>query len=273
MAVEDEEKEAETRALDEPDREMRERVELRSRASLTNFLTAAISGRQVSGAEAELQSGGRDRRRDSLGTVGHTRQPVEQRQTDAATDAPGTVGVNLARIRPQVFANSIAPRLGIEMPRVMSGTYASATITTPLTAVAKAKGAAQDATAAILHSFECDAEANQRPPRPSPLRTWPPWGRRTSNQSYGKTCRWFFPTNWTNRRSTAMEAAPNLAGVFQGLTDPTDPTAVADFDSLRRGPRGRCGRPLGEHDQGREHCLWSYHVQARKPHIPDRHKL
>ena len=27
-------------------------------------------------------------------------------------------------------------------------------------------------------------------------------------------------------------AAPNLAGVFQGLTDPTDPTAVADFDSF-----------------------------------------
>ena len=75
-------------------------------------------------------------------------QPVEQRQTDAATGAPGTVGVNLERIRPQVFANSIAPRLGIEMPRVMSGTYASATITTPLTAGAKAKGAAQDATAA-----------------------------------------------------------------------------------------------------------------------------
>ena len=147
VAVEDEEKEAETRALDEPDREMRERVELRSRASLTNFLTAAISGRQVSGAEAELQS--------AAGIGGgiplelwDIPDAVEQRQTDAATDAPGTVGVNLDRIRPQVFANSIAPRLGIEMPRVMSGTYASATITMPLTAVAKAKGAAQDATAA-----------------------------------------------------------------------------------------------------------------------------
>ena len=34
------------------------------------------------------------------------------------------------------------------MPRVMSGTYASATITTPLTAGSKSKGAAQDATAA-----------------------------------------------------------------------------------------------------------------------------
>ena len=45
-------------------------------------------------------------------------------------DVPGTVGVNLDTLRPAVFANSIAPRLGIEMPRVASGTYASATIST-----------------------------------------------------------------------------------------------------------------------------------------------
>ena len=38
-----------------------------------------------------------------------------------------------------VFANGIAPPLGIEMPRVGTGTYASPTITTPLTAEAKAK--------------------------------------------------------------------------------------------------------------------------------------
>ena len=47
---------------------------------------------------------------------------AEQR---AVTPAPGTVGINLDPIRPAVFANSIAPRLGIEMPRVMSGTFAS----------------------------------------------------------------------------------------------------------------------------------------------------
>ena len=74
VAVEDEEKEAETRALDEPDREMRERTELRSRASLTNFLTAAISGRQVSGAEAELQSAAGNRRRDSAWNCGMCRR-------------------------------------------------------------------------------------------------------------------------------------------------------------------------------------------------------
>ena len=52
--------------------------------------------------------------------------PTEQR---AATEAPGTVGVNLDAIRPAVFANSIAPRLGDRNAASHeSGTYASATI-------------------------------------------------------------------------------------------------------------------------------------------------
>ena len=96
-----------------PDAEMRERIELRSRASLGNYLVAALRGRRVDGAEAELQSaaGIGDGIPLELWDV-----PTETR-ADAATGAPGTVGVNLDRIRPAVFANSIAPRLGIEMPR------------------------------------------------------------------------------------------------------------------------------------------------------------
>ena len=49
--------EAETRALDtEPDREMRERIALREKAQLTNYITAAIRGRRATGVEAELQA-------------------------------------------------------------------------------------------------------------------------------------------------------------------------------------------------------------------------
>ena len=134
IALEDEEKDAETRAATDPDAGQRERIELRNRASLTGYLRAALEGRQVDGAEAELRS--------AAGVSGiplelwDVPESVEQR-ADAATGAPGTVGVNLDRIRPTVFANSIAPRLGIEMPRVASGTYASATITTSLTRVRK----------------------------------------------------------------------------------------------------------------------------------------
>ncbi len=89
---------------------------------LTNYLLAAARGRMVDGAEAELQA--------ASGISGHGIPlelwdvPTEQRgaegerETRAITPAPGTVGVNLDPIRPAVFANSIAPRLGVEMPRV-----------------------------------------------------------------------------------------------------------------------------------------------------------
>ena len=143
--------EGETRAngSEDLDAEARERLELRSQASLTAYLRAALSGRQVDGPEAELRAaaGVGDGIPLELWDVPSVNGDRETR-ADAPTGAPGTVGVNLDRIRPQVFVNSIAPRLGIEMPRVSTGTYASATITTSLTAGSHAKGSAAEATAA-----------------------------------------------------------------------------------------------------------------------------
>ena len=155
VALEDEEREAETRATTEPDAEQRERIELRSKAKLTNYLLNAARGRMVDGAEAELQA--------AAGISGHgvplelwdvaqpeRRSAADGRETRAITPAPGTIGVNLDPIRPAVFANSIAPRLGIEMPRVMSGTFASGTITTSQTATALAKSAAAAGNAGAI---------------------------------------------------------------------------------------------------------------------------
>ena len=128
------------------DAETRERLALRSKATLTNYIGAAIAGRMVSGAEAELSAAA-----GINGIPMELWEPdprrVEQR-ADESTNAPGTVGVNLQPIRPAVFAPSIAPMLGIEMPMVPSGSYAEATITTSLSAGARAKGADQDSTAA-----------------------------------------------------------------------------------------------------------------------------
>ena len=150
VAVEAEETEQRASAMDGDagaagDSETRERTELRSKASLTEFLVARAQGRVVTGAEAELQA--------AAGVQGIPLElwdvPTRAEQR-AATEAPGTVGVNLDAIRPAVFANSIAPRLGIEMPRVMSGTYASATIADSTTAAARTKGADATATAATF---------------------------------------------------------------------------------------------------------------------------
>ena len=223
--------EGETRATgDDLDAEARERLELRSRASLTAYLRDALAGRQVSGAEAEL--------RDAAGIGGGIPLelwdvPTESQETrqDAATGAPGTVGVNLDRIRPAVFAASIAPRLGIEMPRVSTGSYASATITTSLSASSQAKGGTQTASAAAFTVSSV-----------TPKRISARLGIRIEDVAAvgQKNFESILRENLSLVLSDALDdamisgdgAAPNLAGIFGQLTDPSDPPAVADFDAF-----------------------------------------
>ena len=230
VALEDEEREAETRAVNEPDTEQRERIELRSKASLTGYLRAALEGRQVDGAEAELRS--------AAGVSGiplelwDVPQEIERRQTDAATSAPGTTGINLDRIRPAVFANSIATRLGVEMPRVVSGTYASATITTNLSAGAKAKGAVQDSTAAGF------TVTSVTPKRISArlsiqIEDVAAVGQANFESTLRENLSLVLSDQLDQQAINGTGTAPNLTGIFQRLTDPTAaPSAVATFDDF-----------------------------------------
>ena len=224
----DAEGEGETRTT-EPDAEARERIELRSRASLTNFLTAALSGRQVDGAEAELRSAA------GIGDgipleLWDVPAPTEHR-ADAPTGAPGTVGVNLDPIRPMIFANSIAPRLGIEMPRVASGTFASATITTALTAAAKDKGGVADSTEA---GFTVSTATPKRVSARLSVRIEDvaAVGQANFEASLRENLAMVLSDALDVQALSGDGNAPNLRGIFTSLTDPTDPTAVADFDAF-----------------------------------------
>ena len=240
-ALETEESESETRAANGPDAEQRERIELRSKASLTSFLRAALSGRQVDGPEAELRAAAGISDGVPL-ELWDTPQTEEQR-ADAATQAPGTVGVNLDRIRPAVFANSIATRLGIEMPRVESGTYASATISTSLSAAAKAKGADADATAAAF------TVTSVTPKRISArlsiqIEDVASVGSANFESILRENLALILSDTLDNEavNGTFDDAAnpPNLGlvGMFARLTDPTAPTAVADFDAYAAATAG-----------------------------------
>ena len=227
VALEDEEKEAETRAADEPDAERRERIELRSKASLTGYLRAALSGQQVSGPEAEL--------RDAAGVGGgiplelwDTAETLEQR---AATEAPGTVGVNLDRIRPAVFANSIAPRLGIEMPRVESGTYASATIATSLAAAPAAKAAAADASAATF------TVTTVTPKRISArlsiqIEDVAAVGQANFESILRENLALVLSDKLDDQAINGDGSSNGLVGIFERLANPTATTAIADFDAF-----------------------------------------
>ena len=211
----------------ELDAAARERLDLRGRASVTSYLLAALSGRQVDGAEAELRSAakiGNGIPLEIFDTETETRQ-------DAATVAPGMTGVNLDAIRPAVFAASIAPMLGIEMPRVESGSYASATISTSLTAGAQVAGAEAHATAA---GFTVTSV--------TPKRISARLGIRIEDVAAVGQANFesILRENLSLVLSDALDSqvingdgtSPNLAGIFAGLTDPTDPTTVADFDAF-----------------------------------------
>ena len=89
----------------EPDAELRERIELRGKASLGRYLKAALRGGLVQGAEAELMeaAGIED------GIPLELWDTAPEAETRDITGAPGTVGVNLDKIRPHVFAPSVLP--------------------------------------------------------------------------------------------------------------------------------------------------------------------
>ena len=227
VALEDEERKAQTTETDSPDAEMRERIELRSKAMLTNYLMAAARGRMVDGAEAELAA---------AAGVQHiplelwdVPVPAEQR---AATEAPGTVGVNLDAIRPAVFASSIAPRLGIEMPRVMSGTYASATIATSTAAAALAKGADADATAA---TFTVTAVTPKRISARLSLQIEDvaAVGQANFESILRENLALVLADSLDEQIITGNGTAPNLTGILERLSAPTAPGAtVAVFDDF-----------------------------------------
>ena len=210
------------------DPETRERLELRGRASFGRYLVAALTGQQSTGAEAEYQA--------AYKTAGIPLDLFEQDRpeirADMASGVPATgAGSTLAPIQPFVFAQSIAPMLGIEMPSVPSGSYSEMTISTALTAAAKAKGAKQDSTAAVLTPLTAT---------PRSIR-----GRLTLNlediAAIGQAN--FESALRQNAQAVVSDAldtqiisgngtAPNVDGLISQLTDPTNPTAVAVFDDF-----------------------------------------
>ena len=158
LAVDEEDAEAQRKGAtgaDGLDPEKRERLELRGKASLGAYLMAALRGRAVTGAEAELQEAvGVDgiplELWDSREALEARARRVGQAEHRDITPAPGTTGINLDPIRPAVFAPSIADRLMIDLPRVESGTFATATISTSVTGDAVAKSADVPETAGAL---------------------------------------------------------------------------------------------------------------------------
>ena len=236
VAVEDEDATAKAKGEATPaagDPEMRERLELRSRASVGRYITAALRGRAPDGAERELgEAAGLDPGQIPF-ELWSPPARTERRQEDRAiTPAPGTVGVNLDVLRPYVFAPSVVSRLMVDMPEVPSGTYASGTISTAATAGAVAKSADVPETAATftvttMTPHRIGASVNLA------LEDIAAVGQENFESLLREHISLAVSDQLDDQMLNGDGQSNNLTGFFARLTDPTAaPAAVTDFDGF-----------------------------------------
>ena len=152
-------------------------------------------------------------------------------RADAVTPAPSSVGVNLQTVVPAVFAASVAPRLGIAMPRVATGTYSIPRIKTSLTAGAMTKGAARESTAAALEVV--DAKPRRISGRLSlTAEDLASIGTASFESALRQNLQAVMAEQYDLQALTGSGTAPAIKGIIAQLTAPTDPTDVATFDDF-----------------------------------------
>ena len=134
------------RTVETTDPETRERLELRSKTGLADFLKAAVGGAAVTGAAGEYAAA------CGVPTVGHVPMAIFARTAptvETVTPGPAVKGM-LQPTVPFVFERSAAASLGILMPSVPSGQVQIPKITTAPPADTLAKDGAAPATAAAV---------------------------------------------------------------------------------------------------------------------------
>ena len=132
------------------DPETRERLEIRSRTGIADFVNAAIGGRAVGGAAAEYAAA------VGVPAMGHVPLAIfrdGRPETRAITPGPAVDGV-VQPVVPYVFDRSAAAALGIEMPSVAAGQVQIPRVTTapPTDTLAKDGTAPNTAAAVTLDS-------------------------------------------------------------------------------------------------------------------------
>ena len=131
------------------DPETRERVELRAKTGISDFLKAAVAGAAVTGAASEYAAA------CGVPTVGHLPMAIfagtapSAPEVRAITPGPAVKGM-LQPTVPFVFERSAAASLGISMPSVPSGQVQIPKITTAPPADTLATDGAAPATAAAV---------------------------------------------------------------------------------------------------------------------------
>ena len=227
----------------EPDAELRERVALRSKASLGRFLQSFLGGRLPSGPEAELvAASGVDTGANIPLELWDVGTKVEMR-ADAVTAAPSTVGVNFDRVEPKVFASSIASKLMIDMPRVKSGTFTTGTINAGLTASSRTKGDAQESTAATF-TVQSSTVKSVSARLSITIEDIAAIGAGNFESALRENLSLALSAELDNQIINGNGTAPNLTGMFKRLTDPSTPATGVETWSRFASETCRSGRRI-----------------------------
>ena len=214
------------------DPEVRERLALQGQARFGRFLASAISGRALDGAEAEYRSAVGVGDGIPLDLFEQDRPRALEYRADAATVAPATAqGENVAALQPFVFSESIAPRLGIDMPTVPSGSHTEARISVALTAAPKAKGVVQDSTAATIIGVTA-APRRIATRLTTQIEDVASFGNDTYETSLRENARSVLGDAYDAQVITGTGVAPIVEGLISQLTDPATPTDIATWDLI-----------------------------------------
>ena len=204
------------------DPETRERIEIRSRTGLGEFLRAAVVGGEVTGAAAEYAAACK------VPTAGHIPMAIfrdRQPETRAITPGPAVDGT-VVPVVPYVFERSAAASLGIMMPTVPAGQVQIPKITTapPADTVAKDAAAPSTAAAVSLDSQSPKRVSGQFELRVEDLAVWPALEDALSMTMQGSMANEL-------DEETFNGAAGDLNGLFEQAANVTAATAIETYTS------------------------------------------
>ena len=196
-------------------------------------------------------------------------QRNEQRDEQrVVTGAPGTVGLNLDVLRPYVFAPSIISRLGVEMPMVPTGTYATGTLSGAASADAVAKGADVPETAG---SFTVQQATPKRIGASLNLaiEDIAAVGQANFESLLREHISLVISDELDDQALNGDGQNDDLIGFFMRLGRSHGPGGGSGLRCLRGGPCRRYRWPMGQYlDGGRDPGRTGHHA-ALGPHVPD----
>ena len=140
--------------------------------------------------------------------------------------------MNVGRVHPAVFAAAVAPRMGVTMPQVSSGTYAELRITTSATAGARTKGEARESTALVLGAVSTkprsiSARISFRAEDRLEI------GTAAFEPSIRSNMTMALSSEYDDQCLTGSGTAPAVQGLLPQITRPSDnPAALATFDTM-----------------------------------------